>query len=705
MNLPDCGIAGSGGKIMNSFRQIIRKIIFACFFVVISGLVLAAQKVVLPEHYKKWLDEDVVYIITRAEREVFLQLRSDRERELFIEAFWRQRDPNPTTPENEFKTEHYRRIKYANRYFGRDAARLGWKTDRGRVYIILGEPQDIHRYEGRSNIYDCEVWFYQGKTDLGLPPGFYVLFFREYGRGEYKIYSPLNDGPQKLMIGYQGDPVDLESAFMALQKIEPSLANISISLIPGEESLSYGRPSMTSDLLIRRIESLPSRMVEDKYARKFLQYKDLVEVEYSANYIDSDSLVRVFRDPSGLHFVHYSIEPLRLSVNQYNDRFSTILLVNGRVTTPEGHLVYQFDRKVALELNDEQMKSASRAPFNFHDLFPLLPGEYNISVLMKNEASKEFTSIEAKVNIPAVTDRVLISNPVLGYKVLSLARDERRTKAFRLGPYQIYCQPNRIFTSSDNMAVVFQVDNLTQEIIQKGELRISVHRDDQLVKQTNRNLSECKDLPVVVEEILMKEFPPAHYKVLIALVYNGEQIAAAEELFDLTYAQAIPRPWVSARVLPDLNDPIYGQIIGMQLANLGRLAEARLILERTYQRRPDLEDLTIGLARVYIGLEEFGLARQVLMPEARNEQKAKYEVFTLLAEACRGLGDFSAAIGFLDKAIVHYGINATLLNAIGENYLSLGKNSEALSAFEKSLQLSPEQPAIKAKVEQLKKKK
>ena len=105
------------------------------------------------------------------ERDVFLKLQSDRERDLFIEAFWKQRDPNTGTPENEFKTEHARRIAHANRYLGRDAPQPGWRTDRGRMYIILGEPRDIQRFEGKSSTYDAEIWFYQGLTDLGLPGG------------------------------------------------------------------------------------------------------------------------------------------------------------------------------------------------------------------------------------------------------------------------------------------------------------------------------------------------------------------------------------------------------------------------------------------------------------------------------------------------------------------------------------------------------
>ena len=98
----------------------------------------------LGKTYKKWLDEDVRWIITDEERSVFMQLSNDEERDQFIEAFWARRDPTPDTPENEFKEEHYRRIAYANEHFA--AGIPGWKTDRGRIYIMYGPADEIESH-------------------------------------------------------------------------------------------------------------------------------------------------------------------------------------------------------------------------------------------------------------------------------------------------------------------------------------------------------------------------------------------------------------------------------------------------------------------------------------------------------------------------------------------------------------------------------
>ena len=137
-----------------------------------------ALKQELSKPYKKWLDEDVVYIITDEERAAFKQLSNDEERDNFIEAFWQRRDPTPDTEENEYKEEHYQRIAYANEHFA--AGVPGWKTDRGRIYIVFGKPDEIEShpsggtYErpmeeggGETSTFPFEDWRYRYIEGIG----------------------------------------------------------------------------------------------------------------------------------------------------------------------------------------------------------------------------------------------------------------------------------------------------------------------------------------------------------------------------------------------------------------------------------------------------------------------------------------------------------------------------------------------------------
>ena len=173
------------------YNMVVKRRVFFCLLAVsllLGCLTFAfAQKKKsskdLPPTYRKWLEEEVVYIITPKEKEVFLQLETDREREIFIDAFWKQRDPDPLTPENEFRVEHYKRLAYANQFLGKEGPGAGWRSDMGRLHIILGAPQQIERYENLTEIYPVVIWFYDGMAKYGIPNSFYIMFFKPSGTG------------------------------------------------------------------------------------------------------------------------------------------------------------------------------------------------------------------------------------------------------------------------------------------------------------------------------------------------------------------------------------------------------------------------------------------------------------------------------------------------------------------------------------------
>src|SRR5271156_5925071 len=128
--------------------------------------------------YKKWVDEDVHWIITDEELKAFKSLSNDEERDAFIEQFWQRRNPSPDSPENEFREEHYRRIAYANEHF--PAGKPGWKTDRGHMYISFGKPDSIDSHPsggmydrpieeggGQTSTFPFEVWHYRYLEGVG----------------------------------------------------------------------------------------------------------------------------------------------------------------------------------------------------------------------------------------------------------------------------------------------------------------------------------------------------------------------------------------------------------------------------------------------------------------------------------------------------------------------------------------------------------
>lgn len=662
------------------------------------------QKRSLPERFANWLEEEVVYIIAPLEEEVFLQLQSDRERDLFIQAFWAQRDPSKGDNENEFRKEHNRRINYANQYFGRATPKAGWKTARGRMYIILGEPNDRVRFEGKNQVYNTEVWFYQGLSNVGLPPGFNLVFFQQGGVGEYILYSPLKDGPMALLTSDFGDQTDHLSAYRRLRDREPELANFSLSLIPGEGPDISGRPSMTSDILLQRITATPMRTFKDKYARKFLDYKDIVEVEYTANYIDSDSLVKVIKDPSGIYFVHYAIEPERLSVNQINEKYYTVLKLNGSVSDLDGETIHQFEKEIRLEFDKEQIQQINQRPLGIRDMFPLIPGTYKVSILVKNEISKEFFSLERNFLIPSEKDSFQMTSILMGYKKRDNPPPENRLRPFQMGKYQIYFHAKRVFLMQDELVLTFQIHGMSQELKDRGELKYTFLKNDKEFKSFTKRITEYDEVPDFVEQISLQEFFPAHYRVQVTLQIEKQEVLFETDEFDVTHVESIARPWIYSQLLAPTDDPAYAYIIGQQFFNSGKLQDALEYLENAYSKKPDNEVFALGLSRIYAELKEYTKIVPILEPLMNLPESPSYDVHFLMGASYRELGEFGKAIEVFDKAIQQFGVNPLVLNALGGCYYRWGQLSMALNAWEKSLEINPEQPEIRKNVKAIKEK-
>ncbi len=673
------------------------------FVLLISSLSISKEKSSndLSEKHRKWLEEEVVYIITMMEKNVFSQLETDREREMFIEAFWKHRDPTVGTPENEYKNEHYRRIQYANDHFGRNSPGPGWKTDRGRTYITLGEPKDVERFTGEIGITNTEIWFYQGLTQYGLPAGFNLVFFQKDGVGELVLYSPTSNGPQALMTSYFGTPTNYLKAFRDLKKISPRLADVSMSLIEGEPT-TIGQPSLSSDLLIQQIFTVPEKQFEDKYAEKFLLYKDIVDVDYTANYIDSNSLVRVMKDPSGLHFVHYIIEINRFSIEQYQDKYVTHLKVNGSVSDLEGKPIYQFERSIPVEFDKEQLDNITYRPFAFYGLFPLIPGDFKLLILVKNEVSKEFTSFEKEISIPERINSPQMSPLILGYD--SHHDSGEKMKPFKFGDQQIYCQPLRIFLPQDMLFVGFQVLGLNPDLARNAVIKYEIFGGSNLVLTSIKKINDYPDKMNILEQFPLEGLSPGYYHIEVQVIRDGSAFLTGSERFEITPATGFPRPWAQTSSLFPVSHPAYSLIFGMQYFNKGEIEKAKAELERAHQNEPNSQEISLRLANVYFILKDYKKSKNFLLPFAEAGD-AEYGVLFLLGRTCQALGELDRAIFFFDKAIDRFGINIFLLNSLGECYFRLRMLKEALAAWEKSLEIKPDQPRIKEKVEFIREKK
>jgi len=653
----------------------------------------------LPPQYKKWLDEEIVYIITPKEKAVFLQLKTDNDRDLFIEAFWKQRNPSPTKERNEFKDEHYKRIEYANRNFG-EAAIPGWKTDRGRIYIILGRPNSVQTYEGASSLYPIIVWFYQEMGQHGLPDAFYVVFFKRYGAGDYKLYSPSIDGPQSLLANAAAGQTDYPSAYRELVSIDPNLAKISLSLVPSEPSFDSS-PSLSSDKLLFDISSYPQKKVRDEYAEKMLLYKDKIEVEYSANYIDNNSLVKITRDDSGIFFVNYLISIPSLSLISKDNKYFTSLLVNGNVTEPGGNSVFQFERTIPLELGPERFAEVKSKGFAFQDMFPLVEGNYHFSLLLKNEASKEFTSLEKNIYVPNAA-QLQISPLILAFK-LDKSTVPDSNQPFKIGEDLLFPSIQSAFSTGDPLFLFFQIYGLPEEQKEKYFVGVSVFKEDKTFKSFTKKVAEYGTASFYLEKFSLSAFSPANYRIRVSLLdQEMKEMIFEEEYFYISYAAALPRPWLHSSIISSSLDPRYYNILGEQYIKKNDVDRAKPLLEKAYLKDPHSVQFALSYSQVLLRQKDFHSIIKILAP-FQNEKNN--EIIELLGRSHHALGELTEAVTYYKDYISRFGVNYTILTLLGDCYYREGNKEEAIKAWEKSLELNSNQDTIKKLVQTLKREK
>jgi len=668
--------------------------------IVVSGLI-AAEKIKLPERFQKWLDEDVTTIITPREKDVFLKLQTDRERDAFIEAFWKQRDPTPGTPENEFRTEHYRRLAYADSIYGRGARRRGRFTDRGRIYIILGEPRNIESFDTINGVYPVEIWFYQPEAGSSLPPAFNVIFFKKYGMGDYVFYSPSQDGPESLIADSMQNYSDESSAYQSLKQLAPTLAPQILSLIPGEH-LPAGAVSLESNFLMKNIYEAPQKKVDDAYAEALLKYKDTVEVEYTANYIGCEAQVQVLRDETGRFVVHFAVEPQKLSLDNYGDRFSANFDLNGRLTDVSGRTVYQFDKQFNLSLTASELESVRGTTLALQDMFPCLPGQYKFDLLIKNTVSKEFATYEVGLTVPSLpAAKPFLGAPLLAYGLEASPAAAGEEVPFRVAGKQALSQARKDFTPRDTLFVVFQVYGLDAAGPAQGRVRLIYQKDGKTTLTQTRRIADIRTGETLVEVQPLAGFAAGYYDLGISLLDAGGQAVETQKAhFDVSPASMLPRPRIMAKVMRPENLPEWDYALGLQAMNQGGLDLAKSHLGKAYSQKPGDVTFALGYAQDLFQLKEYPKVRDVLQP-LLSQEGCPPDVYSWLGRTSHAMGLYDQAISYYKEYLARAGTNLEIMNLIGTCYYQLGDKAEALAPWRKSMAINPNQEQIKKLVDSL----
>ncbi len=392
--------------------------------------------------YRKWLEQEVVYIITDPERAAFIGLSTNEEREQFIEQFWLRRDPTPDTLENEFKEEHYRRIAYTNERF--TVGTPGWMTDRGRIYIIHGDPDhiDSHPTGGLYNegptegtrmvtVYPYERWTYRYLEDIGS--NIMLEFVDKNSTGDYRLTA---------------DPTEKE-----------------IFTSPGALTRAT-EPSMgfSSDRRFRMMEQ--SRLyanVQRAPAVKFKDLEELVHFHIVRNLLSFDLRMDYIRvtDESMLVPLTIAIRKKDLTFQVKDEVHQAAVNVYGRISTITDRTVQVFEDVIQLDVPDSLFASTQRETAVYQKAVPLRAGLYKLVVVMKDVMGGNVGIIERRLIVPRLEENKLThSSLILADLIEPAPAKSVGLGQFIIGATKVRPQVQREFKQSQRLGIYMQVYNL-----------------------------------------------------------------------------------------------------------------------------------------------------------------------------------------------------------------------------------------------------
>jgi GWxTD domain-containing protein len=393
-----------------------------------------ALKQELGKTYKKWLDEDVRWIITDEERSAFKQLSNDEERDQFIEAFWARRDPTPDTPENEFKEEHYRRIAYANEHYA--AGIPGWKTDRGRIYVMYGPADEIESHPsggtydrpmeeggGATSTYPFEQWRYRYLEDVGQEV--IIEFVDTCMCGDYHMTM---DRSEKDALLYT------PGAGLTLYE-QMGMASKTSRFNGGMERLGTG--PLSSSQASKQFDRLEQFAKLNKPpAVKFKDLEEVVSHKINVNLMPFDVLTDFVKVTGDTVLVPITVQIKNKDITFINKDGVSRGTVNifGRLTTISGRVAQTFEDTVQVDVPPELLPKTTENASVYPKAVPLRPGRYMLEVVVKDVNGDRVGTWRRGMQVPEFADdKLSTSSLILADKMYPVASKNVGTGNFVIG--------------------------------------------------------------------------------------------------------------------------------------------------------------------------------------------------------------------------------------------------------------------------------
>ncbi|OGF68047.1 MAG: hypothetical protein A2Y62_04555 [Candidatus Fischerbacteria bacterium RBG_13_37_8] len=385
------------------FKKIICVLLFfCCINIFFSTFCHSEQKV---NEYKKFL-EQVSPVIDDEEKAYFLKLDDER-KETFIQQFWDKLDPIPATPENEFKNDYLARLDYVNTWYGRN-------SQRSKTYLVLGKPDFIQSYTSAPGIFPLEVWYYDHLAIDGLPASLRLIFFKRHGVGDYRLYSPLLDGINEIMINRSLDPAQSETKQLLWTALGYDLRTALESISPGfnknTSEIYLARLSMSLNTLKKKFgaEKRPTVETTIYYKSYPAQVITFIHLDQSMNYIIEGGV-----------FIPRSF----LSYEKYQDNYYAKIEISLDIMNEDTIPVDAINDVVNLQFTESQWNEISVSPLFYSFSSILLPGSYRLVFLIRNSLKNEAFKIEKDVVVLELENQdIAATDLLLGYKAIQEER-------------------------------------------------------------------------------------------------------------------------------------------------------------------------------------------------------------------------------------------------------------------------------------------
>ena len=411
--------------------------------------------------FKKWLDEDVTYIINDEERKAFKALATDDEREQFIEQFWLRRDPTPDTEENEYREEHYRRIAYANEHYASGIP--GWRSDRGMIYIKYGPADETESHNGgteerpfeegggTTSMYPYEKWRY--RYIEGLPPNVEIEFVDKTLTGEFRMTMDPSEKDALLMI--PGAGLTMCEQMGQCSKTDRFTRTDGTHLGVGPNGYMPERMSQFSRMeQFAKLQAPPVVKFKDLEAavNSTIKY-NLLPMKVRADYIPVTS-------NSVLSNITIQFERKDLQFKQKAGVSEATVNIYARITSMARRPVNWFEDVVNVDVPSDMLQEAARGQSIYQKTVPLQPGRYRLNVAAKDLVGGNTTSYEMVLDVPRLMDDQLGQSSLILADVL----EKVPTKSIGTGPFvigtsKVRPRVNETFSQSEKLGIYLQLYN------------------------------------------------------------------------------------------------------------------------------------------------------------------------------------------------------------------------------------------------------